>query len=49
MISASQDDREIVSCFFEAHEIAAELYEKTKPVVDRCVPQSESESPRRGR
>jgi len=34
MISASQDESATLFCFLLAHEIAAWLYVKTKPVVE---------------
>eukprot|EP00965_Chrysotila_dentata_P204790 6182553-Pleurochrysis_carterae.AAC.1 len=42
-ISASQEERVTVGCFFDAHDIAAWPYRKTYPEVECRVAQSESE------
>eukprot|EP00965_Chrysotila_dentata_P012798 422845-Pleurochrysis_carterae.AAC.2 len=41
-ISASQEDRATVACFFEDQEIAARPWKNTQPVVEWRVAQSES-------
>ena len=49
MISASHDDKATESCFFDPHEMAAELNVNTQPVVECFTAQSESVMPDIGR
>eukprot|EP00965_Chrysotila_dentata_P179394 5924477-Pleurochrysis_carterae.AAC.2 len=50
IISASQDERATLGCFFDDQEIAAWLYMKTYPEEVEClVAQFESEMPSMGR
>ena len=48
MISDSHDDKAIVGCFFEPHEIAAFDIENTYPDVECLTAQSASDIPDRG-
>ena len=45
MISASQEERATLGCFFEPHETVAELKSKVKPEVECFTAQSESLCP----